>query len=78
MWKPLPEKEKLLSKIFEKNIGDHSTGVYKELCKGVGKTFEAVPAAATTRLNGDTTSSVILVNVCSLPYDYREQYTDDL
>ena len=26
-----------------KNISDHSTGAYKELCAGLGSTFEAVP-----------------------------------
>ena len=63
MWKPLPEKEKLLSKIFEKNISDHSVGVYKELCKGVGKTFKAVPTTSIKRLNASTVGPIISVNV---------------
>ena len=39
-WVVLPEKRHL----FTKNISDHSTGAYKELCDGVGKTFEATSA----------------------------------
>jgi hypothetical protein len=40
----LPEKKHL----FMKNISDHSIGAYKELCKGIGVAFEAVPVKATT------------------------------
>lgn len=43
-WKVLPEKRHL----FLKNISDHSIGAYKELCKGIGVAFEAVPINATT------------------------------
>ena len=32
-----------LTELFSKNISDHSAGAYRELCEGVGKTFEAVP-----------------------------------
>ena len=42
-WKILPEKEYL----FSKNMSDHSTGTYKELCRGIGVLFEAIPVAAT-------------------------------
>jgi hypothetical protein len=45
-WKMLPEKTELLSKIFEKNLSDYSIRAYKELCQGVGVTFEAVPVTA--------------------------------
>ncbi|KAF2806406.1 uncharacterized protein BDZ99DRAFT_348577, partial [Mytilinidion resinicola] len=44
-WKILPEKEGLLSKIFSKNISEHSIGAYRELCEEVGITFEAVPSS---------------------------------
>ncbi|KAF2181005.1 hypothetical protein K469DRAFT_692521 [Zopfia rhizophila CBS 207.26] len=37
-WKVLSEKAEL----FSKNISDHSIGAYRELCEGVGVTFEAV------------------------------------
>lgn len=30
--------------MFSKNISDHSISAYKELCDGVGRTFEAIPA----------------------------------
>jgi hypothetical protein len=40
----LPEKKHL----FLKNISDHSIGAYKELCKGIGVAFEAIPVNATT------------------------------
>ncbi|KAF1964846.1 hypothetical protein BU23DRAFT_630329 [Bimuria novae-zelandiae CBS 107.79] len=39
-WRFLPEKKHL----FSKNISDHSINAYKELCDGVGKTFEAILA----------------------------------
>ncbi|KAK0747295.1 hypothetical protein B0T21DRAFT_277431, partial [Apiosordaria backusii] len=39
-WKYLPEAEHL----FSKNISDHSIGAYRELCAGLGNTFEAVPS----------------------------------
>jgi len=31
-----------------KNISDHSIGAYKELCKGIGVAFEAVPVNVNT------------------------------
>jgi len=42
-WKVLPEKKHL----FLKNISDYSTGVYKELYKGVGVLFEAIATKPT-------------------------------
>ncbi|KAF1949116.1 hypothetical protein CC80DRAFT_581698 [Byssothecium circinans] len=39
-WRFLPEKKHL----FSKNISDHSISAYKDLCNGVGRTFEAIPA----------------------------------
>jgi hypothetical protein len=39
----LPEKKHL----FLKNISDHLTGAYKELCKGISVTFDAIPVNAT-------------------------------
>ena len=41
-WKIIPEKEDALSELFSKNISDHSIRAYRDLCEGVGKTFEAV------------------------------------
>jgi hypothetical protein len=43
MWAPLPEKEHLFKKhLFTKQLSKHSIGVYMELCRGVGASFEAV------------------------------------
>ncbi|KAI1463201.1 uncharacterized protein F4812DRAFT_447445 [Daldinia caldariorum] len=39
-WQVLPEKQHL----FSKNLSDHSVGAYRDLCEGVGVTFEAVRA----------------------------------
>jgi hypothetical protein len=44
IWKALPEKQHL----FEKHLSKHSVGAYVELCRGVGISFEAVPALAPT------------------------------
>jgi hypothetical protein len=38
MWAALPEKEEL----FTRQLSKHSTGVYMELCQGVGVSFEAI------------------------------------
>jgi hypothetical protein len=48
IWKILPEERELFSKIFSKNISDHSIRAYKKLCEGVGATFEAEPVATKT------------------------------
>ena len=37
-WQMLPEKTYL----FKKQLSKHSTGAYRELCRGVGVSFEAV------------------------------------
>jgi hypothetical protein len=39
-WQILPEKEHL----FKKHLSKHSIGAYRELCRGVGVSFEAVLA----------------------------------
>ena len=39
-WQILPEKQYL----FMKHLSKHSVGAYKELCQGVGISFEAVLA----------------------------------
>ncbi len=39
-WQRLPGKEHL----FEKHLSKHSIGAYRELCRGVGVSFEAVLA----------------------------------
>ena len=67
IWKVLPEKGELFSKIFSKNISDHSIGAYKELCEGVGTTFEAVQVTATPKINSANAQGVtISVNVCEI------------
>ena len=64
IWKILPEKKELLSRIFEKNLSDHSIGAYKELFQRVGVTFEAVPIAATTGINNaNALDSLLCLNV---------------
>ena len=61
VWKILPEKRDVLSKMFSKNISDHSIGTYKELCKGVGVTFEA--ELVTTKISVANEDSITSVNV---------------
>lgn len=39
-WQVLPEKNHL----FRKQLSKHSIGAYRELCRGVGVSFEAVLA----------------------------------
>ena len=41
-WKILPEKRRAFSKIFTKNLSQHSINAYKALYEGVGVSFEAV------------------------------------
>jgi len=59
----LPEKKHL----FLKNISDHSIGAYKELCKGIGVSFEAVPVDVTTGagLEGHVQDVLISAEVCT-------------
>jgi hypothetical protein len=48
--------------MFSKNISDLSIGAYKQLCKGVGLTFEA--ELVTTRISAaNVPDSIISVNV---------------
>ncbi|KAH8701366.1 hypothetical protein GQ44DRAFT_831925 [Phaeosphaeriaceae sp. PMI808] len=44
-WKILPEKRRVFSEIFTKNLSQHSISAYKALCEGVGISFEAVYAS---------------------------------
>lgn len=37
VWRPFPEKEHL----FKKQLSKHSVGAYMELCRDVGRSFEA-------------------------------------
>jgi len=39
-WQILPEK----SYLFKKHLSKHSIGASRDLCRGVGVSFEAVPA----------------------------------
>ena len=39
IWQALPEKQHL----FKKQLSKHSIGAYRELCREVGVSFEAVP-----------------------------------
>ena len=57
-WHALPEKEHL----FKKQISKHSISAYRELCREVGRCFEAVPATASTadaRSNVDEESPIV-------------------
>ena len=47
-----------LTKLFLKNISNHSTSAYRELCEGVDKTFKAVPLTLTLV---DTLNSIVSV-----------------
>lgn len=58
-WQWLPEKGYL----FSKNLSDHSTGAYKELCKGVGVTFEAALAEHLTEKHVTTQDAIVSLNV---------------
>ena len=67
IWKVLPEKEELFSRIFLKNISNYSIGAYKELCERVGIIFEAVQVTATAKINFAKVQGVIIsVNVCKM------------
>ncbi|KAH7031049.1 uncharacterized protein B0I36DRAFT_267715 [Microdochium trichocladiopsis] len=48
VWHFIPEVQHL----FAKNLSEHSLRAYKELCEGVGKTFEAAVATSTEPLTG--------------------------
>ena len=43
-WNVLPEKRRIFSEIFNRNLSQHSINAYKTLCEGVGRSFEAVHA----------------------------------
>jgi len=45
-WQILPEKQYL----FTKHLSKHSIGAYKELCQGVGVSFEAVLASESSNI----------------------------
>ena len=47
-----------LTKLFLKNISDYSTSAYRELYKGVDRTFKAIPSTLTSV---DTLNSIISV-----------------
>jgi hypothetical protein len=50
-WRVIQGKEELYSKIFTKNLSDHSTGTYRLLCREVGKSFKAVPPRQVSTLD---------------------------
>ena len=45
-WQILAEKEHL----FKRNLSKHSIGAYRELCRGVGVSFEAILAPASSNV----------------------------
>ena len=45
-----------------KNISDHSIGAYKELCKGIGVAFEAVPVNTTTETGLEDSVQDVLIS----------------
>ena len=55
-WSVLPERKHL----FTKQLSKHSVGAYVELCREVGKSFEAVIPARVTKESIDEESAVIL------------------
>jgi len=60
-WAVLPEKKHL----FAKNISSHSVGAYRELCEGIGITFEALPATTTRKCFADNSlAKVSSTNLC--------------
>ena len=64
-----------LTELFSKNISDHSTGAYRELCEGVDKTFEAVPSTLTL---ADASNSIVPVwktNIGARREHYLTMYT---
>lgn len=48
-WAALPGREHL----FSKHISGHSIGAYKELCEGIGVTFEALPVTTAEQISAD-------------------------
>ena len=59
-WRILPEKEHL----FKKHLSKHSIGAYRELCREVGVSFEAVLApesssAAEGKVLEDSRGSIV-------------------
>ena len=55
-WSVLPERKHL----FTKQLSKHSVGAYMELCREVGKSFEAVVPASVTKESIDEESAVTL------------------
>jgi len=45
-WRFLLGKEEFFLRIFSKNLSSHSIGIYRMLCREVGKSFEAVPSSS--------------------------------
>jgi hypothetical protein len=59
VWKWLLEYEDKLSKLFKKNLSDHSVGAYKELYEGVGEFFEAIPTTVIESIDNSGTHDTI-------------------
>ena len=57
-WKLISDEDETLSKLFSKNISDHSIRAYKALCEGVDNTFEAVPLTPSKTNGPDFKTSV--------------------
>ena len=55
-WSVLPERKHL----FKKQLSKHSIGAYMELCREVGKSFEAVVPASVNKESTDEESAVTL------------------
>ncbi|KAH8765341.1 hypothetical protein F5883DRAFT_421083, partial [Diaporthe sp. PMI_573] len=45
-WRVVQGKEEVFSKIFARNLSDHSIGIFRLLCNEVGKSFEVVLSCA--------------------------------
>ncbi|KAH8743333.1 hypothetical protein F5883DRAFT_441072 [Diaporthe sp. PMI_573] len=72
-WRVIQGKEELYSKMFTKNLSDHSTGTYRLLCREVGKSFEAVPPCVQVSTGGKILSMSTEPSFSSIIDQLREE-----
>lgn len=74
-WHPLPEKEHL----FRKHLSKHSIGAYRELCRGVGVSFEAVPVSVSDAIESKVIEErrgakvYVILNSCLIMTNERKE-----
>ena len=78
-WQALPEKQHL----FRKNLSKHSIGAYRELCRGVGVSFEASlvnesSKAAEERLSKERPGAIVCVSCIAWPPTNNMQNTSNV